>query len=111
MTPATEHPERFDKKLIDHEGVVQRGSVLRCTGASPYEGNADLMVIELPEGGNRAYALLVVSGYKAGLILVRLPQESIPVEGYGVSGRWLKNNWEEWVYPDCPPEKIYLSEQ
>jgi hypothetical protein len=98
------------KKLINHEGDLVRGSILRCKGKSPYEALVDFMVVELPQDKKRAYALLVASGYKAGLIYATLPEESIPMknEGYAISVNWLKANWDKWGYFDCPLQEVYL---
>lgn len=52
------------------------------------------------------YGLMVTSGYKAGLVLLIFPGESL-VEG-GVGLQWVKRNWKEWVYADCEVSDVYL---
>lgn len=54
------------------------------------------------------YGLIVSSGYKAGLILVKLPAESISDEGHGLSTQWIINNWDEWIYPECNVAKVHI---
>jgi hypothetical protein len=93
-------------KLVDSKEDLVRGSILRCKGKYPYEDYVDFMVIEQ----QRQYALLVVSGYKAGLTFVQLPPESIPKanEGYAVDIEWLKLNWNKWGYIDCPVDDVHI---
>jgi hypothetical protein len=102
--------EQSNNKLINYECNLVRGTVLRCKGFPPYESRVDFMIIELPQDDKLLYALLVISGYKAGLIFSRLPKESIPVENRGcaVSVKWLKSNWQEWGYADCPLQEVYI---
>jgi len=63
------------KKLLDYHGNLKRGMVLRLPGAYPHEEYVDLMLVELPDG-DRRFGLLVATGRKAGLVLVKLPQEA-----------------------------------
>lgn len=93
-------------KLEDLEENIERGVILRCKGQYPYEEYVDFMVIEQ----QNQYALLVVSGYKAGLIFVCLPKESIPQDnnGYAIDLGWLKSNWNEWGYSDCPINDVHV---
>jgi Immunity protein 45 len=97
-------------KLSNHKNNIARGSILKCSGKYPYEAFVDFMVVELPVDEKTAYALLVVSGYKAGLVYVILPEESVPKEneGYAINSNWLRNNWEKWGYADCPLQDVYL---
>jgi len=80
---------------------ICRGSVFRVKGTRPYEEIVDFMVYD-PQEDDEGMGLIVSSGYKAGLILVILPKESI---GYGesrsISKDWLMENWTNWVYPEC----------
>jgi hypothetical protein len=100
------------KKLINYENDLVRGTILRCKGKPHYEDSVDFMIIELHQDTKLAYALLVASGYKAGLIYTILPEESIPSEneGHAISVDWLKANWKKWGYPDCPLHEVYLLE-
>ena len=93
-------------KLVDSKENLVRGSILRCKGKYPYEDFVDFMIIE--QQGE--YALLVISGYKAGLTFVVLPQESVPAnnEGYAIDIEWLKSNWSKWGYIDCPVTDVHI---
>ncbi|WP_207510982.1 Imm45 family immunity protein [Longitalea luteola] len=93
-------------KLVDSKEDLVRGSILRCKGKYPYEDYVDFMVIEQQEH----YSLLVISGYKAGLTYVQLPEESVPKnnEGYAISIEWLKLNWNKWGYIDCPVTDVHI---
>lgn len=97
-------------KLLDFDKNLERGSILRCKGKTPYETYVDFMVIESYHEELLRYSLLVLSGYKAGLTYTVLPQESIPNEneGYAVNVEWLKENWNEWGYFDCPLNDVYI---
>jgi hypothetical protein len=98
-------------KLLDLKEDIERGAILRCTGKYPYEEYVDFMVIELlKEESKRIYALLVVSGYKAGLIYVEFPEACIPLEnnGFAISTEWLKLHWYEWGYFECVLEDVHV---
>lgn len=49
---------------------------------------------------------MVTSGYKAGLTLVKLPQECN--ESGGISKFWVINNWSKWIYPDCDVSEVFI---
>jgi hypothetical protein len=97
-------------KLIDQTENLCRGQILRCKGKLPYEDIVDFMTIEdISDGQREGHILLVASGYKAGLIFARLPEESFPDgESSGISIDWLKNNWYKWGYFECPLDGVYL---
>ena len=95
------------EKLIDYtETSIPRGTIFKCKGVYPYEEVVYFLVCEIQE----TYALVIISGYKAGLIYTYFPKESIP-DGYrlGLSSDWLKTNWNKWGYIDCDVENVYIS--
>jgi len=96
-------------KLVDLQNDLERGSILRCKGLYPYENYVDFLVAEHFENNKRQYALVVISGYKAGSTYVVLPEESVPMEnqGYAIDLEWLKLNWHKWGYFDCPLDEVY----
>ena len=75
------------------ENIIWRGAILKCKGKYPYEDVVYFLVCEIQE----TYALVIISGYKAGLIYTYFPKESIP-DGcrLGLSSDWLKTNWNKW---------------
>ena len=89
-------------RLNEYGKDLSRGKVLRCKGSYPYEESVDFMIVELPDEKEN-YALMVISGYKAGLVYSRLPGESIPAgnDGYALGLDWLKSNWSKWGYFGC----------
>ncbi len=96
-------------KLIDcTSDAFQRGSVFRVLGKYPYEETVDFMVFETPEG-DRRFGLMVTTGYKAGLTLVRLPAESNHGTR-GLSKDWVIANWAKWIYPDCDVSQVAVYE-
>ncbi|WP_313385925.1 Imm45 family immunity protein [Pantoea sp.] len=98
-------------KLIHYkEKFISRGSVFRLPAIWPYEKWVDFMVFETQDD-ERPYGLIVSSGYKAGLFLIKLPIESISDEGLGLSTQWLINNWEEWIYPECDVENVHILDE
>lgn len=97
------------KKLLSYPGeIICRGQIFRVPGKYPYEEFVDFMIFELNDGV-RGYGLMVTSGYKAGLTLVKLPQECI-VSG-GISKAWVINNWAKWIYPDCDVSEVYVLDE
>lgn len=95
-------------KLIDFEGDhICRGSILRFPAKWPYENIVDFMVFD-PLDSDKGMGFIVSSGYKGGLISVILPKESDL--NLSISAKWLKNNWNHWVYPECNLSDVYLCE-
>lgn len=96
-------------RLIDYPKDIERGIIIRCKSRYPYEDVVDFLVCESYDS-SVGYTLMVISGYKAGLKLVILPQESAPTSnpGFVISGQWLKNNWYKWGYTDCPVEDVWI---
>ncbi len=81
-------------KLVDFkEDYIVRGALLRMPGGYPYESVVDFMVIELEQ----RLALLVASGYKAGLIRQVLPKDALVSTVNAISPTWLIENWSKWV--------------
>ena len=83
--------------------------VLRLPGAYPHEEYVDLMLVELP-GGDRRFGLLVTTGHKAGLVLVKLPQKAELAGASGISREWVVDNWNRWIYETCRTDEVYLIE-
>ena len=83
--------------------------ILRLPGAYPHEEYVDLILVELPDG-DRRFGLLVTTGHKAGLVLVKLPQEAELAGASGINRNWLVDNWHQWIYETCRAEKVYLIE-
>ncbi|MBS9426010.1 hypothetical protein EAE90_20885 [Photorhabdus caribbeanensis] len=98
-------------KLIDHiEKYISRGTVFRLPATWPYEEQVDFMVFETQDD-ERPYGLIVSSGYKAGLILVKLPAECSLIETRGLSTQWIIDNWAKWIYPECDVSDVYVLER
>ncbi|MEX0526217.1 Imm45 family immunity protein [Raoultella terrigena] len=95
-------------KLIDYkEKSISRGTVFRLPANWPYEEWVDFMLFETQDD-ERPYGLIISSGYKAGLFLIKLPIESISDEGLGISTEWVIANWAKWIYPECDVSDVYL---
>ncbi|AXO87794.1 Imm45 family immunity protein [Pseudomonas sp. K1(2024)] len=96
-------------RLVDFEGsAFFRGNVFRVRGSYPYEDRVDFMIFETQVELSR-YGLIVTSGYKAGLVVVHLPDECLCLNG-GVDKEWLVSNWANWVYPDCDVSEVFFLE-
>lgn len=97
------------RKLVELEqgAYLMHGAILRVSAEWPYEKFVDFMLIDLPDDGTR-HALVVSSGMKAGLILVRLPLESGSPTSNTLSITWLIENWDKWVYPQCPIQDVHF---
>ncbi|WP_459207667.1 Imm45 family immunity protein [Pseudomonas sp. MLB6B] len=96
------------KKLIDHaQDIVPNGAVLRFPAKWPYEDFVDLMFVSMPDEASE-FGLVVTTGQKAGLILVKLPKECESYMGRGVRAEWLISNWEKWIYQECDASEVYL---
>ena len=76
-----------------------RGAVFRCLpepGAKT--GRFDLLLVEQAEAPS-GLALLVTTGYKAGLVFQALPREALDaeVEYPAVPTAWLREQWATWI--------------
>ncbi|WP_445621383.1 Imm45 family immunity protein [Kushneria sp. Sum13] len=96
------------ERLVDREGKIGRGAVLRFPAKWPYEEVVDFMLVELPH--DQPYRLIVSSGYKAGLTALILPVESYIEKNWGVDVAWLKSNWNYWVYAECQVEEVMIAD-
>lgn len=98
-------------KLLDYKQDLERGLIIRCKGKYPYEEVVDFLIADSYDD-HCGYSLWVISGYKAGLKLVTLPKDSIPVlnEGYAIDKKWLIKNWDKWGYVDCSIEDVWIVE-
>ncbi|MDR9835623.1 Imm45 family immunity protein [Herbaspirillum huttiense] len=85
--------------------AISNGAIFRAEAEWPYEEKVDFMLVDLPVA-ERNYAILVATGLKAGLVLVRLPEDASYEHGRGISRQWLVQNWSKWIYPECPVEKV-----
>ncbi len=84
------------------------GDILRLSDnydTGPGSGPVDLMVFH-PREDNRGLGLIVVSGYKAGLILHVFPRQSTHPEGFGLSVAWLMQNWDTWIVYTYSKDRI-----
>lgn len=91
--------------LLAHrrEPMIYSGMVLRFPAILPYEDWVDFMLIVLP---NQSNALLVATGYKAGLVAQVLPTEAGPTGA--IRCDWLIENWSKWVFPPTSVEQVYV---
>ncbi|MEB6222217.1 Imm45 family immunity protein [Pantoea anthophila] len=95
-------------KLIEIKDIALRhGNIFRLPAVWPYEAMVDFMVVDL-SNADRPYGLIVSSGHKAGLILVKLPAESCLSEVRGLSVEWVIDNWDKWIYPECDVKDVYV---
>ncbi|AWH49460.1 hypothetical protein C1925_10025 [Stenotrophomonas sp. SAU14A_NAIMI4_5] len=92
-------------ELTDDE--LSHGTIFRFPGVWPHEEMVDLMLFDNPDE-QRPHGLIVCTGHKAGLILVLLPRESASPNGRSVRTEWLVSEWTQWVYADCPVEKVQV---
>lgn len=84
--------------LVDLAGdALGSGDIVRLPDdydAGPGSGPVDLMVYD-PRHDDCGLGMVVVSGYKSGLILHHLPLAS-NAPGGGLSVDWLIANWDDW---------------
>ncbi|MDR6741121.1 hypothetical protein J2X56_003145 [Herbaspirillum sp. 1173] len=97
------------KKLVTLEDCeyIMHGAIFRVKGVWPYEEFVDFMLVDMADDRTR-HALVVSSGRKAGLVLVRLPLDSGSPTGNTLSRKWLIENWGKWVYPQCSVQDVFF---
>jgi hypothetical protein len=96
-------------KLLEWEpAALFRGTVFRCNAVWPYENIVDFMLVEIPDSPS-GLSVIVVTGYKAGLVLVHLPAEArSEANARALSTAWVIENWSRWIYPECPAELVQV---
>ena len=80
------------------EAALYTGDVLRLPenyDLGPGSPPVDLMVFE-PHDEECGLGLLVLSGYKAGLIYALLPPDSLKGGSRAICLDWLKAHWARW---------------
>lgn len=97
-------------RLLDYKQDISRGCVFRCKAKYPYEEVVDFMVAESFDNGELRYVLYVISGYKAGSLLVRLPKDALSTN-FGLNWKWVVENWNDWIYLDCGVEDVWVVEK
>ena len=97
-------------KLIEYKiDTISRGCVFRFPAIWPYEKYVDLLVVDMQDDDS-GYGLVVSTGHKAGLILVRLPNECVSEKSVSIKYQWILDNWDKWIYPDCNLEDVLILE-
>ena len=87
------------QKLVDlKEPEIWRGAIFRVKGSRPYEAA-------------RPLGMMVATGYSAGHTFLHLPLEALVSRDKAISTAWLKGNWMQWVYPECPVEEVLFIER
>ena len=98
------------KLIAIEEPQIWRGAIFRVKGSSPYEETVDFMVVETGDE-KRPLGIMVATGYHAGHTFVHLPPEAFVLRTVSISAAWLKANWAEWLYPECPIEEVLYLER
>lgn len=100
------------KKLLDiKEASLAPDTIFRCNRATyPYEDKVDFIIRRDTESES-GFSVMAVSGSQAGKTFQQLPKDCLlppdtPPYGGGISASWLQDNWNTWVYPDCPVEFV-----
>ncbi|MEO5968572.1 MAG: Imm45 family immunity protein [Bdellovibrionia bacterium] len=102
--------KKWNNLLESKEQSISRGAVLRTKAKYPYENEVDFMLVESSKSPS-GFALMVATGYKAGLILQLLPLDAVVQRATSpvISLQWLKDNWVKWIY-EVGPEEVYYNE-
>ncbi|PST25532.1 hypothetical protein C7U60_06535 [Mesorhizobium plurifarium] len=99
------------EKLVDLEAPqIWRGAIFRVKGSHPYEELIDFMLVETTEAA-RPLGIMVATGHSAGHTFLHLPPEALASRDKAISTAWLKANWMQWVYPECPVEEVLFIER
>lgn len=94
--------QTYYKNIVHYEKTaLTYGNILRIPAVYPYEEFIELIVSEFDKK-KKELCLIILSGRRAGLILVIPPEESlVPYQnGLGILIKWLSENWNKWVYQD-----------
>lgn len=82
-----------------------KGTVFRFPPNDSYYGEKlDIMLFI----GDALMGVVTITGYKAGHVIGYLPAEAFADGTYIVSGKWLRENWREWVWPETAPDLVEI---
>lgn len=85
------------------EPSLYSGTVFRFPAILPYEDWVDFMLVVLPAQEN---ALVVQTGYKAGLVAQVLPAQAGSTGA--VARDWLVKNWTTWIFPATSVDQVWV---
>jgi len=105
------YQSRVWRKLTDPAPEeISRGAVFRFPARWPYEDTVDYLLTE--HDSDAGFALVVASGYKAGVIRLVLPPEArIARPGVrAISRCWVISNWERWIYEECGARDVLIAD-
>lgn len=95
-------------RLCDYkENIIYAGTIFRFSGKYPFEKTVDFMLVCYPDTES-GYALYCISGYHAGNLEVCLPAVALGKTDRAVSTEWIIENWNQWIYQDCPVEEVSI---
>ncbi len=83
--------------------AIGRGYVFRFPAGYPFGDIVDFMVIE-EHDAPIGLKLICSTGYHAGQTELILPAES--GEKCALSTKWLIENWQKWVFPNCKVDSV-----
>ena len=93
-------------KLCDYkENVLYEGTVFRFRGKEPFEKSVDFMLVCYTDTES-GFALYCISGYHKGKLEVCLPKEALGKTCRAVLVEWVLENWNRWIYQECPVEDV-----
>ena len=95
------------QKLVNYHSNLAHGTVFRFPGSYPHEKYVDLILVEFPDS-DRKFGLVVSTGHKAGLILIKLPKEAESNNFAGIDRQWVIDNWNKWIYETCNVDDVYV---
>ena len=92
----TGFPVVFARVTASRDTLTMSDAAARCR-----------LLVSMPDDFSQ-FGLVVTTGHKAGLLLVRLPKECESAQSVGVRHEWLVSNWSTWVYPECDVAEVWL---
>ncbi len=102
-------------RLIDFKGKeLWRGTTFRFLhyGLEQPKRRGEITGLMLVENlDTRSLGFMYITGYNAGFLLVAPPRKAFTKRSsFCMSTDWVKQNWNEWIIPDCPIEEVYIRE-
>lgn len=84
-------------KLQDYPSEnLPRGLRLLVKGSAAYETVVELFLAEDPDSAS-GFQVIVMTGHKSGVLLVKLPQEAGAADSVAISKKWMVDNWNKWI--------------
>ena len=104
MTPVTASFQPLEA-AAEADVVLPRGAIIRIIDRRENEPELDVLIMEYRDAPS-GFAIVVASGYKAGIKSLNFPLAAR--RDLGIQTSWLLANWTNW-YSETKPDAVFVA--